>query len=115
MVFLSCPALVSTLVGEFRRISSHLRKSLPLSALYTVLTILMFTAWHTGQAQQVLRNHIRSAVTNQYGAMVSSLPDTDQLNLSIVLPLRNQTALTSLLSRLYDPSSHDYHRFLTDE
>ena len=35
------------------------------------------------------------------------------MHLSIVLPLRNQAALTSLLSRLYDPSSPDYHQFLT--
>jgi len=35
------------------------------------------------------------------------------MNLSIVLPLRNQTELASLLNRLYDPSSPDYHRFLS--
>lgn len=34
------------------------------------------------------------------------------MNLSIMLPLRNQPDLSSLLSRLYDPSSPDYHHFL---
>jgi len=35
------------------------------------------------------------------------------MNLSIMLPLRNQPGLTSLLNRLYDPSSPDYHHFLS--
>jgi subtilase family serine protease len=35
------------------------------------------------------------------------------MNLSIMLPLRNQPGLTGLLSRLYDPSSPDYHHFLS--
>jgi xanthomonalisin len=30
-----------------------------------------------------------------------------------MLPLRNQPELTRLLHRLYDPSSPDYHHFLT--
>jgi hypothetical protein len=38
---------------------------------------------------------------------------TQQLNLSIVLPLRNQAQLKTLLSRIYDPSSPDYHHFLS--
>jgi subtilase family serine protease len=41
------------------------------------------------------------------------LPSEQQLNLSIVLPLRHQDELTNLLGRLYDPSSPDYRRFLS--
>ena len=41
------------------------------------------------------------------------LPAAQRLNLAIMLPLRNQTELTSLLDRLYDPSSPDYRQFLT--
>jgi subtilase family serine protease len=37
------------------------------------------------------------------------------MKLSIVLPLRNQDDLTSLLHRLYDPSSSDYRHFLSVE
>ena len=29
------------------------------------------------------------------------------------MPLRNQTELTNLLERLYDPTSPDYHQFLS--
>jgi len=35
------------------------------------------------------------------------------MNLAITLPLRNQAELTSLLERLYDPSSPDFHQFLS--
>ena len=35
------------------------------------------------------------------------------MSVSIVLPLRNQSGLTSLLNQLYDPSSPNYHHFLS--
>jgi subtilase family serine protease len=35
------------------------------------------------------------------------------MRLAIILPLRNQSELTNLLKRLYDPSSPDYRHFLT--
>jgi hypothetical protein len=35
------------------------------------------------------------------------------MNLAIVLPLRNQAELTSLLGRLYDPTNPDYRHFLS--
>lgn len=46
---------------------------------------------------------------------MGSLPATRQMRVSIVLPLRNQAALTALLDRLYDPSSPDYRHFLSVE
>jgi hypothetical protein len=41
------------------------------------------------------------------------MPQAQRMHLSIVLPLRNQGELTSLLSGLYDPSSPDFHKFLS--
>ena len=43
------------------------------------------------------------------------LPATNQLNLAIGLPLRNEGALTELLQEIYDPASANYHRYLTPE
>jgi len=37
------------------------------------------------------------------------------MNLSLVLPLRNESELSGLLNRLYDPASSDYHHFLSVE
>src|SRR5208283_119695 len=36
-----------------------------------------------------------------------------ELRLAIGLPLRNQEGLTNLLQRIYDPTSPDYHHYLT--
>ncbi|HEY4358403.1 MAG TPA: FG-GAP-like repeat-containing protein [Acidobacteriaceae bacterium] len=65
------------------------------------------------QVTQVLQHHVRAAVSSHQAALVSRLPSDQQLHVSIVLPLRNQAALTSLLGRLYDPASPDYRKFLS--
>jgi subtilase family serine protease len=41
------------------------------------------------------------------------MPSNQHLRLAIMLPLRNQNELTSLLKRLYDRSRPDYRHFLT--
>src|SRR5579862_1125057 len=46
---------------------------------------------------------------------VGSLPATQQIQLAIGLPLRNQEALTNLLELLYDPTSAQFHCWLTPE
>src|ERR1035438_7130941 len=76
------------------------------AALICAAMFLLFTI--AGQAQQplqVLHNHVRPAVAGGQAAVVGLLPSTQRLNLAIMLPLRNQSDLTSLLDRLYDPSS----------
>ena len=46
-------------------------------------------------------------------ALIGAMPADQQIHASIVLQLSNQAALTSLLGRLYDPSSPDYRHFLS--
>src|SRR5579884_438460 len=65
------------------------------------------------QPLQVLHNHVRPAVANGQAIPIGVLPATKRMKLAIMLPLRNQPALTDLLSRLYDPSSPDFHKFLS--
>src|SRR6266567_9388373 len=62
---------------------------------------------------QVLHNHVRPAVSNGQVVPMGVLPSTQRMKLAIMLPLRNQSELTSLLGRLYDPSSPDYRHFLS--
>ncbi len=45
--------------------------------------------------------------------MIGNLPADQQLNFSIVLPLRNPKELDGLLNRLYDPSSVEFRHFLS--
>jgi len=63
--------------------------------------------------QQVLHSHVRAEVVDHRAAMVGQMAADQQIYASIVLPLRNQAALTSLLGRLYDPASPDYRKFLS--
>jgi subtilase family serine protease len=84
--------------------------------LFVVFSIVVLSLLDVCQAQQTLQalhGHVRPAVSSGRAALVGSLPPEKQMNLSIVLPLRNQSELNSLLKRLYDPSSPDYHHFLS--
>src|SRR3974390_1249957 len=62
---------------------------------------------------RTLHGHVPRAVANL--APVGRLPGSQRLNLALGLPLRNREALTNLLQELYDPSSPQYHQFLTPE
>jgi subtilase family serine protease len=62
---------------------------------------------------QVLHKHVRPAVTNGQAARLGGMSKSQRMRLAIILPLRNQSELTNLLKRLYDPSSPDYRHFLT--
>jgi len=87
-----------------------------LAVIMCAAAILLFTI--PGQAQQtlqVMHKHVRPAIVSGQAAPVSYLPPTERMNLAIQLPLRNQDELTSLLERIYDPTSPDYHHFLTVE
>ncbi|HXZ81552.1 MAG TPA: protease pro-enzyme activation domain-containing protein [Terriglobales bacterium] len=75
--------------------------------------LLLATEGHTQQPLQVLHNHVRPTVASGQAVPMGLLPSTQRMNLAITLPLRNQAGLTNLLARLYDPSSPDYHHFLT--
>ena len=80
------------------------------------LALTLFGAWNQSQAQQslqVLHNHLPSAVSSGQAVPIASLSTDQNMRFSIVLPLRNQSELTSLLGRLYDPSSPDYRHFVT--
>ena len=65
------------------------------------------------QTLQKLHNHVRPAVAQGEAKPVGQMPATQHLNLSIVLPLRNQEQLQSLLARIYDPTSADYRHYLS--
>jgi subtilase family serine protease len=92
-------------------------KERSISAVFFLgLALTVCAAWNRSQAQlslQVLHSHVPTAVSNGRAAPVGSLPTEQNMSISIVLPLRNQSALTSLLGRLYDPSSPDYRHFVT--
>lgn len=58
-------------------------------------------------------HHVREAVSSHQALRLHELSATETLKLSVVLPLRNQTELDDLLSKLYDPQSPQYHHWLS--
>ena len=58
-----------------------------------------------------LRGHVPSVVSQLTAA--GRLPATNTMHLAIGLPLHNQAVLDALLQQIYDPSSQNYHHFLT--
>jgi len=83
--------------------------------IYAFGLLLLTGAGTAQQPRQTLHDHVNQAVSSGRSALVGSLPSTQNMKISIVLPLRNQDELTNLLSRLYDPSSPDYRKFLSVE
>lgn len=84
------------------------------ATLACAVVFLLFTVSSLAQQSlQTLHNHVRPAVSSGQTALVDRLPSTQQLNLSIVLPLRNEAALDTLLGQLYDPSSPNFRQFLS--
>jgi len=65
------------------------------------------------QAQSVLTRHVREVASTGEARAIAQLPADQTMNLDIVLPLRNQAELESLLSDIYDPNSGLYRHFLT--
>jgi len=85
--------------------------------LFFVASVLCWLA-AAAQAQaglQTFPHLLRPEVSSGRAVLVGSLPAERRMNLSFVLPLRNQAELSDLLNRLYDPASPDYHHFLSVE
>ncbi len=62
---------------------------------------------------KTLHGHVPAVVSRlQAKGLLSA---NTNLTLAIGLPLRNADALTNLLRQIYDPSSTNYHRYLTPD
>ncbi|MGA2244074.1 MAG: protease pro-enzyme activation domain-containing protein, partial [Verrucomicrobiota bacterium] len=67
----------------------------------------------TAAGQQVLPGHVPEAISHLHS--LGRLAATNEINLAISLPLRNQSELTSFLAQLYDPASTNFHKYLTPQ
>ena len=64
-------------------------------------------------AMKSLHGHVPAAVAHM--TSIGNLSGNTNLQLAIGLPLRNQQDLNSLLQRMYDPNSPDYHHYLSSD
>ena len=83
----------------------------------TLAAAIVFAAVFTGFSAEPgrveLTGHVPSVVA--HWAAQSRLPPTNVLSLAIGLPLRSPDQLNELVHQLYDPSSTNFHKFLTPQ
>ncbi|MGD0262730.1 MAG: immunoglobulin domain-containing protein [Verrucomicrobiota bacterium] len=92
---------------------SALVSSASVSVWLAALLALLSARPAPAAGRQALPRHVPAAAANLQP--IGPLAGTNSLDLAIVLPLRNQAALTSLLRELYDPASPNSHQYLTAE
>ena len=95
------------------------RKNLNMRRLTTLLlsTVALVPVMQTicPAATRPLTRHVRDVITNGQAPLVGHLPANQSMRIVLVLPLRNQPALDSLLRDLYDPASPSFRQWLTVE
>jgi kumamolisin len=65
------------------------------------------------QAQSLMTQHTRPAVTSGQAKFLNRMPETQTLRIDVVLPLRDPAGLEKFLQEIYDPTSPSYRHFLT--
>ena len=85
-----------------------------LACAWVAMSLALITNARAAE-RQVLRGHAVKAVSEFNLAPVERLATSTNLDLAICLPLRNQDALTNLLQQQYEPTSPQYHHWLTPE
>ena len=68
-----------------------------------------------GQTQPTLTHHVRPAVTRGQAKSLGPMSTSQTMRITLVLPLRNQAQLDTLLQDLYTPGNPEYRHFLTVE
>jgi subtilase family serine protease len=62
---------------------------------------------------QMSPGHVRAEVAQRHVQLVGPVEPARQIQLSLVLPLRNTSELNSFLRSIYDPASPQYRQFLS--
>ncbi|MDG7000481.1 MAG: hypothetical protein JRN15_15410 [Nitrososphaerota archaeon] len=80
-------------------------------AMLLFFSSLSFAQQNSGM--QVIHSQLLSIINQQALTPVGPMDSTAHLDLVITLALRNQQKLSTLLHNLYDPTSPEYHQFLS--
>ena len=80
-----------------------------------VLSLAAFVAAGTlvSRAQSPLTRHVRDVVLNEQAKPVGRLSATQFMKIDIVLPLRDKAGLDAFVADVYNPSSPNFHHWLT--
>lgn len=89
-----------------------MRRAIFSYSLAVCIAVSLFSVTPLWAQRQVLPTHMAAPASAKDAG---KLPDSQPLNFSIALPLRNQQQLKTFLQQLHDPSSPQYNHFLTVE
>ena len=92
-----------------------MNRKLGSSFLTTLALLWLLGAMSFAAVQPALTRHTRDAVLRGQAPLVGHVPGSQSMELTIVLPLRNQASLHFFLRDLYDASSPNYRHFLSVE
>jgi subtilase family serine protease len=93
-------------------IGSHLAGKRCFTVVTAALLLLSATTL-IAETRHVLQGHVPAALVRLQPA--AHLPIETNLYLSIGLPLRNQQALSELISELYEPANPKFQQWLTPD
>ena len=99
------------MVGEAINQAGPSGKRLRVWRVLAVLLTVMLAPWARGADLQLVRHPLAAGALN--AAPLGRLPETNRLRLAIGLPLRDREGLTNLLRDLYDPTSTNFHHYLS--
>ncbi len=68
---------------------------------------------NVSRGQSVYTQHVRRVTRTAEAQTTGRLPAEQVMNLDLVLPLRDEAGLQSFLKDVYDPTSPNYHHFLS--
>jgi Pro-kumamolisin, activation domain len=86
-----------------------------------ILSLLFVSSWvlfaSVSQAQNhpVLSRHVPSSVASGLAQSLGAVDPAEHLQLALSLPLRNETELDATLADIYNPSSPNFHHYLTPD
>src|ERR1700692_4693276 len=84
-----------------------------LGAFSLAVVAILFVVTINTYAQSMMTHHVRDLTRNGRLQAMGHLPVNQMMTLNIVLPIRDQAGLKSLLSDIYNPASPSYRLFLT--
>jgi xanthomonalisin len=92
------------------RHSTSLKKSVP--ALLIAGALALGVSANAATNHPTVRN-VPDAVATGQARHLAAMDESSRLQIALVLPLRNEAELDSLLKQLQDPRSSNYHRYLS--
>jgi subtilase family serine protease len=97
---------------------SRLKRTLPallIAGALAVGTQSSHASAAVGAFSLLTQDHVPAAVRTGQAASAQAVSTSKQLKLGLVLPLRDESELDSLITQLYDPASPLYHHYLSSK